>query len=419
MRLPSLRPPPGAATTALCGVGIYGAGPFVWQTPLLLDDAIGASLQLSHDQMLTSQSAIFLAWAAGAVVLGGAADVIGRKPVCVFSGLLIALELAGCSCADSFSGLLASRLVGGFALGGTASGFTLAVESASVEKQADVGLALNVGFSGAVVLLLALHQAVGGAMHLSWHDELVAYAATVAALVGATAMCVPESPAFLAAAAAAGGAEGAGPRTDAIGTLCSPAYLPATLALVFCFVVATIVYFSLSFAAGSLGGTGLETNILLLALLDLPGPYLAARLGEREGASAPSTAALLFCACSGLLAALAATASAADGGGPSVVALALLGKLFLNGAFQCVYLLPMHSFPPCARTTGLGLANSAARLAAVAVPSAASELGIGELGVGCAALGVGAAAVVTQMRPWEELEEEAVKGGRGRGTLVS
>ena len=415
MRLPSLRPPPGVATTALCGVGIYGAGPFVWQTPLLLDDAIGASLHLTHDQMLTSQSAIFLAWAAGAMVLGAAADVVGRKPVCVLSGLLIALELLGCSCADSFAGLLASRLVGGFALGGTASGFTLAVESASVEKQADVALALNVGFSGAVALLLALHQAAGGAMHLSWHDELVAYAATVATLVGATALCVRESPAFLAAAKPA---DVEGPRTSALGALCSPAYLPTTLALVFCFVAATTVYFSLSFAAGSLGGTSLETNILLLAILDLPGPYLAARLGEREGASAPSTAALLFCACSGLLAALAVTASAADGsGGSSVIALALLGKLFLNGAFQCVYLLPMHSFPPCARTTGLGVANSAARLAAVAVPSAASELPLAETGAVTAALALGAAGVVTQMRPWEELDEGVPK--EGRGTLAS
>ena len=54
------------------------------------------------------------------------------------------------------------------------------------------------------------------------------------------------------------------------------------------------------------------------------------------------------------------------------------------------------AFPPCARTTGLGLANSAARLAAVVVPSAASELPLAETGAVTAALpSVGAAGVVT------------------------
>lgn len=415
----------------LCGVGIYGGGAFVWQSPVLLDGSIESSLQISHADVVTSTSAIFLAWAIGATVLGRLADTIGRKPVAVGSAVAIALHLFGiASCTDS-TGLLAARVFGGFACGGVASGVTLALEAVEVEDQASRAMfELNTWHFVSVVLILGVHLGCAS-LDLDLRQELAGLGLLLGSMAAATAVVVPESAAFAKSSAAAAANAAADAAADAaanaaaanaaataattaatateaklgerVGEAIVPAtsapsapaglfdakYIGPTGALVACFVAISAVYFSLTFSAGSLSSE-LELNIFLLALLDLPGYKLAEWLTQRQGATVRRTTALTFGLCSAALAVLALVSAADLPASP----VALSGKLLSAGAFQMVYMLPVQSFPAELRASSFGIASSAGRLAAVAVPSLADHLSLVESSLLSAALAGGAAVAV-------------------------
>ena len=76
---------------------------------------------------------------------------------------------------------------------------------------------------------------------------------------------------------------------------------------------------------------------------------------------------------------------------------ALTGKLLSAGAFQMVYMLPGQFFPSSLRASSFGVASSAGRLAAVAVPSLADRLSLEESSLLSATLAGAAALAVLSL----------------------
>ena len=181
----------------LYGVGIYGGSSFVWQVPMLLDGAIAGSLRVSDRDMRVSSSAIFVVWAVGSVVLGQAADRLGRKPVAEASALAVLLHLLGCAVATSFGWFACSRLLGAFALGGLPAGFALIIENEDEASRSVVALVMNM----LQVVSVASQVLVHALCHWCawpWRVELLGFVLVRAPFVAAAIRLVPESAAFTA-----------------------------------------------------------------------------------------------------------------------------------------------------------------------------------------------------------------------------
>jgi MFS family permease len=218
-------------TTLLCALGLYGAGYFVWQVPVLVDRAIAESLHETHAEVMESRSAIFFASAIGATVLGGYADTVGRRPVALISATAVVLHLLGCALCHSASQLVLCRLVGGFAMGGLAYGFAFALESAEAGAKSATALRLNTWHTLNAGLVCAIHRGcevlrfssdtrklelqraelfpntsllVRQVFDISWRLELAIDAALLGSCVAVTAWLVPESADFSARPRCAG-----------------------------------------------------------------------------------------------------------------------------------------------------------------------------------------------------------------------
>lgn len=290
--------PPATRSTLLCALGLYGGGYFVWQIPVLVDHAISVSLHETHAEVMSSRSAIFFAWAIGATVLGGRADIVGRRPVALGSAIAVVLHLVGCALCQTAAQLVACRLVGGFALGGLAYGFTLAIESAEADQKSLTALRLNSWHTINAGIVVAIHHACQ-TTGVSWRTELCCDATVLGTFVAAAAWHVPESVDFLSRArrkgrlpeaidstvvcpAAEASPVGAGSppttvRTILLTLLC-PTYRRATLTLSICFVAVSFVFYILTFEADALS-PHLELNVLLLAGLETPGHAARRMLG--------------------------------------------------------------------------------------------------------------------------------------------
>ena len=380
--------PPRAIYTAVLGTAVYGAGTFVWQVPVLLDETIRASEGLTEEEIIASDSLIFMGWAIGAVVCGRLTDIFGRKPIAIASVLLIVVHLLVAAASPGILGLDASRLIGGFGIGGTAAGFMLAIEHANERERSATAKALNIYNHAAGYMMLAAIHGTCGAFALSWRFELVSYAVALAAFTFVVAAVVPESPEFLAQAKpqyrswlarsitppsspkpGSDGGEGS------IAQLLQWRYSASTARLTLCFIAGIVMYYTLSFRAGSISDS-LVVNIMLLSLLDIPGYVLADLLLKRQEASGrdlPRTVSRHMALCAALHLAVGVASAL---GIPLVAVLTTVGKMAVAGVMQLNYLMPAKLFPPRLRSTALGVASGCARIVCMAVPAVARELSL-------------------------------------------
>lgn len=148
--------------------------------------------------------------------------------------------------------------------------------------------------------------------------------------------------------------------------------------------------FVLNLSAGSLSSS-LLLNLVLLTVVDLPGMAVAGWLAQRHGTR--QVASGLFLACTGVLAALS-VASARMASPAAVMALALLGKGCVSGAFTLMWVLPMELYPTTMRGAGLGFANVCGRLGGMLAPILTSGLPLPVVSaLSCAMTAAGAVAL--------------------------
>lgn len=167
--------------------------------------------------------------------------------------------------------------------------------------------------------------------------------------------------------------------------LFAPSLRTWTLALFFCWLAASAVYYGLSFQAGDMGGS-IHVNSILLSLVEVPS-YLAVmwaceRFGRRKS--------MIFFFGEGgffLLILFFGVEGAAKTG------LAMLGKFGIAAAFVVVYIYAGELFPTSVRAVGLGACNIASRLGSIispvvikAVEPTTASLCFGIVGVTAAAL---------------------------------
>ena len=127
---------------------------------LLNDAAWGASLHLTPEQVVTGDSAVFLAWIPGGLLGGGLCDAVGRKRASLGCAVLIALALVGTALVLPGDGgaLIASRALAGLGIGGfMASAPTMLVESVDAGAKGRATLAWSAGYVAALALLAAVH----------------------------------------------------------------------------------------------------------------------------------------------------------------------------------------------------------------------------------------------------------------------
>ena len=102
---------------------------------------------------------------------------------------------------------------------------------------------------------------------------------------------------------------------------------------------------------------------------------LADHLCSRDGGhDLRGTLGGLFGACAALQ--LGVALASLLGLGKLVAMLTILGKMCTAGVMQINYLLPAQLFPPNLRSTGFGVASSAARVVCMVVPAVARDLSL-------------------------------------------
>jgi putative MFS transporter len=383
----------------LCGLGLFGGAAFVWQLPVMLDTAIGVSLQFSAPQTIQATTAIFVAWSVGSTVLGSAADRIGRKVVAVGSGVVAVVHLLLLSVASSLGHVIGARLLGGFALGGMMqAGFSLATENVhGPERKSATAANLHYASTAVVLVIVALHKLCGW-QAIGWRMELRLCAALLAPMILLCGLFVPESPAFLSSRNLRARSKAERPGGDGSRALQKPTTLASDRLLAywqplarccFAFVAGGVTFYGLSYQAGSISDS-LLFNVAALSLLELPGYKLADLLGQ-AGLGIRRSASLLFGLCGLLLLAVGVGTGVL---GVNLAIAAFLGKMCAAGAFQLVTLIPAQDFPDHLRSTGLGISSTVARLAIILVPSLARAVPISISCICFAVLAISASGVL-------------------------
>jgi hypothetical protein len=130
------------------------------------------------------------------------------------------------------------------------------------------------------------------------------------------------------------------------------------------------------------------TNLVVLALLDLPGYKWAEWLSTRRGFSTRRATEVTFGICGTLLVGVAAAATLGCDARP----LAFAGKVFAAAAFQLVYVLTADVFPVSIQSTSFGICSTCARAASICVPALAGKLSVGAASLVSATLALAAAA---------------------------
>jgi len=291
-------------------------------------------------------------------------------------------------CAAGLYFLYACKLLQGLAIGGVGTTmYTWFVEWSPPAYRTRASVGLNTLWSCAAVLVAVLS---GVASSLDWRYQTGAWQLLLLPPIALAYALVDESPRYLllvgkhcealeilANAAAANGAKlpsGLRLQTPALGgeqagvaeqlkQLLHPSILGQAAVMWLCWFAVTFSYYGLSLSAGNLS-EDVYQNSALLSLADLPGYLFVAVAADSVLFGRKYTQAGCFLLGGGCLLALALFAPS----GGAKLALAMLGKVGLAGAFMTVYILAGEVFPTAIRATGLGSCNIFARVGGVLAP---------------------------------------------------
>ena len=325
----------------------------------------------------------------GAVALGRAGDLWGRRPALITSTLLFAVASAMCARADSLLELGVWRFITGLGLGAPLPLVASMIAEFTPRRWRSLGVALGTigvplgGLAGA-----ALAQDI--VPRYGWQSIFVAGAVLPAALAVVLLLWLPESPKFLARQAPGGErlrrllaqlapevdwsrtriefAEAAAGARVRLWTLLQRPYRADTLALWLGFLSNLIVvYVFFNWLPTLLGGVGLPVaaairGSLAFNLGGMVGSLLSATLIARFGSRYVSR----VIAAGSILSTFAIGQQAVFAGGGNVgwslyAAVALSG-MCVNGMQILFYIVATHAYPTALRSAGVGSCGAVGRV---------------------------------------------------------
>ncbi|XP_069171625.1 organic cation transporter protein-like [Procambarus clarkii] len=137
-----------------------------------------------------------------------------------------------------------------------------------------------------------------------------------------------------------------------------------TITLVMCFVyLATSLVFDGLNLSGELYSDNIFLYLILGGLMEIPGNSLTVPIINRYGRRGPLAACFVLC---GVM--VLALAFIPTGMWQLVLALAMLGKLFISTAFQIIYVYSNELFPTEVRVQGVETGSAVGQLGAIVVP---------------------------------------------------
>ncbi|KAL4232457.1 hypothetical protein ACF0H5_007150 [Mactra antiquata] len=139
-----------------------------------------------------------------------------------------------------------------------------------------------------------------------------------------------------------------------------------TVIIFFNWFVCSMSYYGVVLNTGNLGGD-IYFNFTMLVLAEYPGKFFDLVLLDRIGRKRLYIAYLFI----GAAAFLLTIWPIADGGDDLhyvLIALAMIGKLCITGAFGAIYVLSAEIFPTVVRNTGMGASSAVARVGSMLAP---------------------------------------------------
>jgi len=326
----------------------------------------------------------------GAVGLGRAGDLWGRRPTLIASTLLFAAASALCARADSLAKLAVWRFVTGLGLGAPLPLVASMIAEFTPRRWRSLGVALGTigvplgGLAGA-----ALAQDI--VPRYGWQSIFVAGAVLPAALAVVLLVWLPESPKFLARQAHGGEklrrllarlapdvdwsrtriefAEAAATARVRLWTLLQRPYRADTLALWLGFLSNLIVvYVFFNWLPTVLGGVGLPVAAAIRGSLafnlggmagSLASAGLIARYGSRYVARVIAAGSILSTFAIGQQAVFTAGAAAA---GWTLYATVALSGMCVNAMQILFYIVATHAYPTALRSAGVGSCGAVGRV---------------------------------------------------------
>lgn len=314
----------------------------------------------------------------GALAVGAATDLLGRRKAMIWTVLLFSLTTAACGLAGSYIELGIYRFLAGFGLGGCLPTAIAMVNEFSRGKAGKATTTLMTGYhvgavSTALLAILLLER-------FSWPAMFYAGAVPGLILVPLIMKFMPESPAYLASRGRRSEAleianhygialpqEEIGTQKVSLSSLFKPPYLRNSLAIWVASFMGLILVYGLNTWLPKLmvsAGYSLTGGMWLLLLLNagaICGLLFAGRIGDYLGLK---TTALIWFFASALLLSLLSV---------KMVPAMLYPAVFLTGCFVfsaqvLVYAYTSSSHAPSVRASALGISAGIGRIGAIMGP---------------------------------------------------
>lgn len=355
--------------------GVCGA----WWTlmPVFIKSGAASALGLDDTAFASAASLTFMAMGFSSPAWGKASDSWGRQlPMLCALSVGVCAATVEASSKDGASFMLARVLAGIGVSGIQQTSLPYLVETCPMEKRGAFNTLAQASFSLVGQSLLALIS-----MHIARWRVLSAIAVIPALLAIATVCLLPDSPQHLASkgkhdsAAAASevyfGRTEPDPATSTTAEQSSsilatlrPSLRFQTLALIYCWCGAVVLYFSMSYDNGLLKGRLPALSNLLLGIVDLPAYILTARLVERPNFGRVGSQIIFFTA-AGVAHFIIMIPNICSS---AMILAGLMARFSATAAFTTIWMLATETFPANVRSSGIGICNFHARTAGFASP---------------------------------------------------
>ncbi|XP_057291589.1 organic cation transporter-like protein isoform X2 [Hydractinia symbiolongicarpus] len=146
-----------------------------------------------------------------------------------------------------------------------------------------------------------------------------------------------------------------------------------TLSMCFIWFVNGMVYYGISLASDDLGGN-MYRDFVLTSLVEIPGNILVIVLSNRYGRKKATTGSMFITAFSLLVVAIIPGRTENHAYNWSRVSFGMLGKLFITTAFDSVYILAAELYPTVVRSQAMALLSVVSRVGAASAPWVAQGL---------------------------------------------